>query len=154
LIKQRLEEPMAVVLDQLDPWTRGLIEDMRAHGGRPSQASGWAAGKPFIVLTTKGAKSGEERVAITTYHKDGDRWVIAASKGGSDENPQWYYNLKAHPDTTIEVDNEQIRVRATEASGTERDRLWNDHVAALPEFGEYPKKTDRVIPMFVLERVD
>jgi deazaflavin-dependent oxidoreductase (nitroreductase family) len=106
------------------------------------------------VLTTKGAKSGEERVAITTYHKDGDRWVIAASKGGSDENPQWYYNLKAHPDTTIEVDNEQIRVRATEASGTERDRLWNDHVAALPEFGEYPKKTDRVIPMFVLERVD
>jgi F420H(2)-dependent quinone reductase len=63
-----------------------------------------------------------------------------------------YPPLKAHPETTIEVDNEQVRVRATEATGPERDRLWNDHVKELPEFGEYPKKTDRVIPMIVLER--
>jgi deazaflavin-dependent oxidoreductase (nitroreductase family) len=133
-------------------YTRNLIADMRAHGGRPSEASGWAAGKPFIILTTKGAKSGEERTAITSYHKDGDRWVIAASKSGAPDNPAWYYNLKANPETTIEVDNEQVRVRATEATGAERDRLWNDHVAVLPEFGEYPKKTDRVIPVLVLER--
>jgi deazaflavin-dependent oxidoreductase (nitroreductase family) len=72
----------------------------------------------------------------------------------ADENPAWYHNLKANPETTIEVDNRQVRVRATEATGAERDRLWNDHVAALPEFGEYPKKTDRVIPIFVLERID
>ena len=145
---------MAVELEKLDPWTRGLIEDMRAHDGVPSEASGWAAGKPFIVLTTKGARSGADRVSITTYHKDGDRWIIAASKSGADENPAWYHNLKANPETTIEVDNRTVRVRATEATGAERDRLWNDHVAALPEFGEYPKKTDRVIPIFVLERVD
>ena len=137
----------------VDDWTRNLIADMRAHGGRPSAASGWAAGKSFLILTSKGAKTGEDRVAITTYHMDGDRWVIAASKSGADVNPGWYYNLKAHPETTIEVDNEVLRVRATEATGAERDRLWNDHVAALPEFGEYPKKTSRVIPMFVLERV-
>jgi deazaflavin-dependent oxidoreductase (nitroreductase family) len=135
---------------RLDDWTRNLIEDMRAHGGRPS--SGWAAGKPFLILTSKGAKSGEDRVAIATYHKDGDRWVIAASKGGADVHPQWYWNLKAHPDATIEVDNELVPVRATEAEGAERDRLWDDHVAELPEFGEYPKKTSRRIPMFVLVR--
>jgi deazaflavin-dependent oxidoreductase (nitroreductase family) len=135
---------------ELDDWTRTLIDDMRAHGGRPT--IGWAAGKPFLVLTSKGAKSGEDRIAITTYHKDGDRWVIAASKSGAPENPSWYYNLKANPDASIEVDNEVVPVRATEAAGAERDRLWDDHVAQLPEFGEYPKKTSRVIPIFVLER--
>jgi deazaflavin-dependent oxidoreductase (nitroreductase family) len=136
---------------ELDDWTKSLIADMRAHGGRPSQ--GWAAGKPFIILTSKGAKTGKDRIAITTYHKDGNRWVIAASKGGSDEHPQWFYNLQANPDVTIEVDNERIPVRATvEATGAERDRLWNDHVAQLPEFGEYPSKTSRVIPMIVLEQ--
>jgi len=145
---------VAVDVEKLDGWTRTLIEDMRAHGGIPSAASGWAAGKPFIVLTTRGAKSGADRVAITTYHKDGDHWVIAASKGGADEHPKWYYNLKANPETTIEVDNQVVPVRATETTGAERDRLWNDHVAALPEFGEYPKKTSRVIPMLVLERRD
>ncbi len=136
----------------LDAWTRDLIADMRAHGGRPSEASGWAAGKPFLILTSRGAKSGEDRTAITTYHKDGDRWAIAASKGGADEHPGWYWNLKAHPDATIEVDNELVPVRAVEATGAERDRLWNDHVAQLPEFAEYPTKTSRVIPMFLLER--
>ncbi len=135
-----------------EAWTRDLIADMRAHGGRPSEASGWAAGKPYIILTTKGAKTGQQRLAITTYHKDGNRWVIAASKGGADEHPQWYYNLKANPETTIEVDNEVVPVIAREETGAERDRLWNDHVKELPEFGEYPKKTDRVIPMIVLER--
>jgi deazaflavin-dependent oxidoreductase (nitroreductase family) len=136
---------------QLDDWTRTLIADMRAHGGTPTM--GWASGKPFIILTSTGAKSGEDRIAIVTYHKDGDRWVIAASKSGADENPGWYHNLKARPEATIEVDNERFPVRATEITGPERDRLWNDHVAQLPEFGEYPKKTSRVIPMFVLERL-
>ena len=141
---------MAIAEAHLDDWTKTLIADMRAHGGRPT--GGWAAGKPFLILTSKGAKSGEDRIAIATYHKDGDRWVIAASKGGADENPSWYHNLKAHPDVSIEVDNELVPVRASEAEGAERDRLWDAHVAQLPEFGEYPKKTDRVIPMFVLER--
>ena len=133
-----------------EAWTRSLIADMREHGGRPS--SGPMAGKPLIVLTSVGAKSGEPRTAIVTYHKDGDRWAIAASKGGDPKDPLWFHNLEAHPDVTIEVDNEQVPVHAVITSGAERDRLWNDHVAALPEFGEYPKKTDRVIPMILLER--
>jgi deazaflavin-dependent oxidoreductase (nitroreductase family) len=133
-----------------EAWTRNLIADMRAHGGRPS--SGPMAGKPLMILTTRGAKTGVERTAVVTYHRDGDRWVIAASKGGSPEHPQWYHNVLANPDTSVEVDNEVVPVHITEAEGAERDRLWNDHVAQLPEFGEYPKKTDRVIPMLVVER--
>jgi deazaflavin-dependent oxidoreductase (nitroreductase family) len=132
-------------------WTRNLIADMRAHGGRP--ASGPMAGKPLIVLTSKGAKTGEDRTAIVTYHRDGDRYVIAASKGGAPEHPLWYHNLKANPDVTIEVDNEVFPAHATEITGPERDRMWDEHVRQLPEFGEYPKKTDRVIPIFVLEKV-
>jgi len=133
-----------------EAWTRNLIADMRAHGGRPS--SGPMAGKTLMILTTKGAKSGEDRTAIVTYHRDGDRWVIAASKSGAPTHPAWYHNLIAHPDATVEVDNQVLPVRAREATGEERDRLWNDHVAELPEFGEYPKITERVIPMLVLEK--
>ena len=135
-----------------EAWTRSLIADMREHGGRAS--SGPLAGKPLAIMTSKGAKTGEPRTAIVTYHKDGDRWAIAASKGGDPKHPQWFHNLEVHPDVTIEVDNETVPVHAIVTDGAERDRLWNDHVAALPEFGEYPKKTDRVIPMILLERAD
>jgi deazaflavin-dependent oxidoreductase (nitroreductase family) len=135
-----------------EAFTRSLIADMREHGGRPS--NGPLAGKPLAILTSIGAKTGAPRTAIVTYHKDGDRWAIAASKGGAPEHPLWLHNLEVHPDVTIEVDNQEIPVRAIVTEGSERDRLWNDHVAALPEFGAYPDKTDRVIPMVVLERVD
>jgi deazaflavin-dependent oxidoreductase (nitroreductase family) len=134
-------------------FTRNLIADMRAHGGRPS--SGPMAGKPLAVLTTKGAKTGEPRQAVVTYHRDGDRLAIAASKGGAPTHPAWFRNIETHPnDVTVEVDNETYPVRAVVTAGPERDRLWNDHVRELPEFGEYPKKTDRIIPMILLERAD
>ncbi|HZC32903.1 MAG TPA: nitroreductase family deazaflavin-dependent oxidoreductase [Candidatus Bathyarchaeia archaeon] len=132
-------------------FTRALVADMRAHGGRP--ASGPMAGKPLIVLTTTGARTGEPRTSIVTYHRDGDRYAIAASMGGAPKHPAWYHNLVANPEATIEVDNETFKVRATDTSGPERDRLWNEHVAQLPEFGEYPKKTDRTIPMLLLDRI-
>ena len=84
-----------------EAWKRSLIADMRAHGGRPSEASGWAAGKPFVVLTSTGAKSGQERTAVTTYHMDGDRWVIAASKGGADQStPSGTGTLRPIPEAT------------------------------------------------------
>ncbi|HEX2756398.1 MAG TPA: nitroreductase/quinone reductase family protein [Candidatus Limnocylindrales bacterium] len=135
-----------------EAFTRNLIADMRAHGGRAS--AGPMAGQPLMILTTTGAKSGEPRQAIVTYHADGDRWAIAGSKGGAPTHPAWFHNLEAHPTATIEVANETVPVRALIADGEERERLWNDHVAALPAFGEYPAKTDRVIPMILLERVD
>jgi len=131
-------------------FTKALIADMRAHGGRA--ASGPMAGKPLMVLTTTGARTGEPRTSIVTYHKDGDRFAIAASMGGAPKHPAWYHNLVANPEATIEVDNESFKVRATDTSGAERDRLWDEHVVQLPEFGEYPKKTDRTIPMLLLNR--
>ena len=134
-----------------EAWTKALIADMREHGGRP--ASGPMAGKPLAILTTTGAKTGLPRTAIVPTHRDGDRLAIAASKGGAPTHPQWYYNLTANPEVTVEVDNETFQARAVDTTGAERDRLWKDHVAQLPEFGEYPKKTDRTIPMVLLERI-
>ncbi|HEV7811178.1 MAG TPA: nitroreductase family deazaflavin-dependent oxidoreductase [Candidatus Limnocylindrales bacterium] len=133
-----------------EAWTRNLIADMRANGGRPS--SGPMAGKTLMILTSKGAKSGEPRTAIVTYHRDGDRLVIAASKSGAPTHPAWYHNVVANPDVTVEVDNEVFPGHVREITGAERDRLWNDHVRELPEFGEYPKITDRVIPILVVEK--
>ena len=135
-----------------EAFTRDLIADMRAHGGVPSQ--GMFKGRRLLILTTTGAKSGRPRTAILAYRPEGDGWAIAGSKGGSDENPSWIANLIASAgQAEIEVNNERFPVKATvETSGTERDRLWDAHVAEMPGFGEYPKKTKRVIPMVVLNR--
>jgi deazaflavin-dependent oxidoreductase (nitroreductase family) len=135
-----------------EAWTRNLIADMRAHGGVPS--SGPFEGRKILILTTKGARTGETRTAVVAYRDDGDRWAIAGSKGGAPENPAWVKNLEVNPDdVTIEVNNDVIPVRPIiEASGPERDRLWDAHVEEMPGFGEYPDKTDRTIPMILLER--
>ncbi|HEV7810117.1 MAG TPA: nitroreductase/quinone reductase family protein [Candidatus Limnocylindrales bacterium] len=135
-----------------EAFTRDLIADMRAHDGVPSQ--GMFAGRKLLILTTTGAKTGQPRTAVLAYRPEGDAWVIAGSKGGSDEHPAWISNLVATAgDAEIEVNNERVPVKATiAADGPERDRLWDAHVEEMPGFGEYPKKTDRVIPMVVLKR--
>jgi deazaflavin-dependent oxidoreductase (nitroreductase family) len=79
--------------------------------------------------------------------------VIAASKSGAPEHPAWYANLIAHPEVEVEAGGETFRARATDTHGAERDRLWAHHVEERPEFGEYPKKTSRVIPMILLDRI-
>ena len=137
-----------------ESFTRNLIADMRAHDGVPT--TGPFAGRKLLILTTKGAKSGEPRTAVLAYRNDGDAWSISASKGGAPVHPAWLHNLEANPDEVmVEVNNQVVPVRATiEADGPERDRLWEAHVDEMPGFGEYPKKTDRVIPMILLERVD
>ena len=137
-----------------ESFTRNLIADMRAHDGVPT--TGPFAGRKLLILTTKGAKSGEPRTAVLAYRNDGDTWSISASKGGAPVHPAWLHNLEANPDDVrVEINNRVIPVRATiETDGPERDRLWAAHVDEMPGFGEYPKKTDRVIPMILLERVD
>jgi deazaflavin-dependent oxidoreductase (nitroreductase family) len=130
---------------------RALIADLREHGGKTT--SGPMAGKPLGVLTTTGAKTGESRTAIVTLSRDGDRYVIAASKSGAPTHPSWYHNLVKQPTVTLEAGGETFKARATVTDGAERDRLWTRHVAEFPEFGEYPKKTDRVIPVIVLDRL-
>jgi deazaflavin-dependent oxidoreductase (nitroreductase family) len=133
-------------------YTDALIADMRAHDG--AVTAGPLAGDPLLILTTTGARSGEPRTAIVTYHRDGNRYIVAGTKGGAPTDPAWYHNCVANPDVTVEVNNETFRARARDTKGAERDRLWNDHVAALPKFGAYPKQTGRTIPVLVIEPID
>jgi deazaflavin-dependent oxidoreductase (nitroreductase family) len=131
-----------------------LIADMRAHDGAVTQ--GPLAGHPLLVMTSTGARSGEPRRSILTFHRDGDDYVVAGTAGGSTSDPNWLHNLEANPDVSIEVSNERLDARATIVDGNERDRLWDDHVRALPWFADYPNQTGRVIPMVRLTpaRVD
>jgi deazaflavin-dependent oxidoreductase (nitroreductase family) len=129
-----------------------LIDDMRAHDGQVT--SGPMAGRPLMILTTKGAKTGEDREAIVTYTRDGARYVVAATKSGAPTNPAWYHNLVAHPEVGVEAGGEVFRAHATVTSGVERQRLWGQHAAERPEFREYPSMTTRVIPVIILDRID
>lgn len=140
---------MATITDHAT-FTQNLINDIREHG-RPT--SGPMEGRPVMILHTIGAKTGAERETPVTYTRDGNRYVIAASKGGAPTNPAWYHNLVAHPATTIETDRETVKVRASEVTGPERERLWEQHAAERPEFRDYPNRTDRVIPVLTLERL-
>jgi deazaflavin-dependent oxidoreductase (nitroreductase family) len=132
-------------------FTAALIADMRANNGEVT--SGPMAGRPILVLTTTGAKSGEPREAILTYSTDGDRLVVCASKGGAPQPPAWYHNLLANPIVQVEAGGEVYKAKATEREGAEHDRLWQQHVAARPEFAEYPEKSGRAIPTITLERI-
>ncbi len=126
-----------------------IIDEFRAHSG---VVGGPFAGAAMLLLHTKGAKSGAERINPLVYSKDGDRYIIAASKGGAPTNPAWYHNLVGHPDVSIEVGTEKIDVTARVATGEERDRLYAQHAAPMPVFLDYQKRTKRTIPVVVLAR--
>jgi deazaflavin-dependent oxidoreductase (nitroreductase family) len=111
----------------------------------------WRRDTHILLLTTTGHKSGEERTTPLIHVKDGDNYVIVASKGGTPENPAWYDNLQADPDATIQVLGETIEVRARTAEGDERERLWEQAAEAWPDYDDYQSKTDRQIPVVVLE---
>jgi len=130
-------------------WNKNIIAQFRANGWKNVPMFG----DRLLLLTTKGAKSGKERVNPVTYTRDGDRIVIVASKSGAPSNPAWYHNLVTNPITTIELGAGKLKVRATEVKGAERDRLYAVHAAVLPQFSDYEKKTSRKIPVFVLEPV-
>jgi deazaflavin-dependent oxidoreductase (nitroreductase family) len=133
----------------VNDFNQRIIEEFRANAGK---VGGPFAGAPMLLLKTTGAKSGRERVTPLVYLPDGDRYLIFASKGGSPENPAWYHNLVAHPDTTIEVGTETIPVTATVLRGEERDRLYAKQAGLRPAFGEYQQKTTRTIPVIALTR--
>lgn len=125
-------------------WNQANIDEFRANSGK---VGGLFTGKTLLLLHTVGAKSGQERVNPVAYVPDGDRLVIVASKGGAPTNPDWYYNLLAHPVVTVEVGTEQFRVRAAIVSEPERTRLYRQMVEMMPIFAEYQRKTTRVIPV-------
>jgi deazaflavin-dependent oxidoreductase (nitroreductase family) len=130
---------------------RALIDDFRAHGGEVTE--GFHAGRTVLLLTTKGARTGRPRIAPLVYTRDGDRFVIVASKGGAPTHPAWYLNLVADPVVTVEVGREAFAARASVTTGAERDRLFAAHAAEFPYFAGYQRKTSRVIPVVLLERL-
>ncbi len=134
-----------------EAFNRGVVEHFRAHGG--VGPGGWA-GRPLLVLTTTGAKSGQPRSTPLLYSTDGDRFVVIASKGGEPTNPDWYHNLLAHPDATVEVGGGRFPVRASIAEGAERRRLFDQQAALMPFFADYERTTPREIPVVVLTRLD
>jgi deazaflavin-dependent oxidoreductase (nitroreductase family) len=124
-----------------------VIDEFRANGGR---VGGMFDGASLLLLHHTGAKSGAGRVNPLAYLKDDDRYVVFASKGGAPDNPGWYHNLKAHPETTIEVGTDAVDVIANEAEGEERERLFTTQAERAPQFAEYAEQTKRQIPVMVL----
>ena len=109
-------------------------------------------GVQTLILTTTGARSGQTRWNPLVYTMDGDRFVIVASKGGASTSPDWYHNLAANSSAVIEVGSDVISVEASFASGADRDRLYAQHAARMPQFLEYAQNTTRTIPVVVLTR--
>ena len=128
-----------------------LIADMRAHAG--AVTIGPMAGQPVLVMTSTGAKTGQPRRAIVNFHRDGDDYVIAGTAAGAPNDPGWVSNVRAHPSVTVEAEGRTFQATASLPDGTERDRLWDQHVAALPRFAAYPEQSGRVIPMVRLTPV-
>ena len=131
-----------------DAFNRDVIVEFRAIAGQ-------VAGRkyPLILLTTTGAKSGLPRTTPLNYSTDGDRIVVIASNAAAPTHPDWYYNLLAHPDATIELGAERFAVRARVAEGPERERLFNAQAALMPFFAEYQQQTARQIPVVIFERI-
>jgi F420H(2)-dependent quinone reductase len=107
---------------------------------------------PMLLLDHVGAKSGTKRTSPLVYTEDGNDIVLVASKGGNPKNPAWFHNLKANPDTTVQVGSEKRPVRARVATDAERERLWPKVVDTYSGYAGYQKRTDRKIPLVVLER--
>jgi deazaflavin-dependent oxidoreductase (nitroreductase family) len=125
---------------------RTIAEFRRNHG----KVGGYFEGAPLLLLHTIGKRSGKPRVNPVMYLKDGTRYVIFGSKGGADTDPDWYYNLKAHPDVQIEVGDETIEVHAEELLGSEHDGLYERQAGLYPAFADYQRRTKRTIPVVVL----
>lgn len=120
----------------------------RFSGGRLGGTFGKA---PVALLTTTGRRTGEPRVAPLLYLRDGERVIFAASRGGSDKTPLWYFNLKADPRVQVQIRSEVLELTARDATAEERDRYWRELVAMYPTFADYESWTDRVIPLVVCE---
>src|SRR4051794_34555079 len=133
-----------------DDWNRKIIEEFRANEGR---VGGSFEGHTLLLLHHRGAKSGTERVnPVACQVLDNGAWAIFASKGGAPTNPDWYYNLIANPDASVEFGTETFDVTARVAEGDERDRIWTRQKEVMPGFADYEKKTARQIPVVILER--
>lgn len=134
-------------MSDTNDFNQRVIDEFRANDGVVTILF---EGAPVMLLTHRGATSGKEYTCPLVYTRDGDRLVIIASKGGAPDNPQWFHNLVANPDVTVEVGTERYAARATVAEGAERERLYAAQAAVMPFFNDYAQKTTREIPVIVL----
>lgn len=135
----------------MDPndFNQAIIAEFRANAGK---VGGNFEGAPMILVHHRGARTGTERVAPLVYQAVGDAHAVFASKGGAPTHPQWYLNLLANPETTVEVGAETIPVRARVATGAEREQIWSTQKELMPGFAEYERTAQgREIPVVVLE---
>ena len=133
----------------MSDWNRAIIGEFRANQGK---VGGRFEGANLLLLHTTGAKSGLERVNPMMYFMDGDRYVVVASKAGADSNPDWYYNLVAHPEVLVETGTEHFDAIATVTSEPERTRLYAKMESISSGFTDYKNKTSRIIPVVTLTR--
>jgi deazaflavin-dependent oxidoreductase (nitroreductase family) len=133
-----------------ETWVRNQVEQYEKSGGK--EANG-LRDMAVVLLTTKGAKSGKLRKSPLMRVEHDGRYAIVASKGGAPTNPLWYYNVVANPQVMLQDGPVPVDMIARELSGDERDIWWQRAVAAYPDYAEYQTKTDRLIPVFVLEPV-
>lgn len=132
-------------------WNNGIIAEFRANGG---VVGAQFEGATMALITTTGAKSGKKRVNPLVRLEDGGHVYVIASKGGAPDNPDWYYNLLANPEVTVELGTETYQAKARVVEGPERDRLYAEQVKRFASFGDYEKLTTRRIPVVALDRID
>lgn len=132
-------------------WNQQIIEEFRANGGTVGTMG---FGRALVLLHHVGARTGTSRVSpLAAVRVDGDAWLVAASKAGAPDNPGWFHNLRAHPDTVIETpDDGVVEVRARVLEGDERDDGWRRFEEMSDGFRGYQEKTERVIPVVELRR--
>ncbi|MDJ0767209.1 MAG: nitroreductase/quinone reductase family protein [Ilumatobacter sp.] len=137
-------------MDDVNEWNKQVIAEFRENGGK---VGGMFEGMPMLILHSTGAKSGLERLNPLAYQAVDGGWAVFGSKAGATTHPDWYRNIVAHPDATIEVGTETVAVRARVTEGDERNRIYDAQKAAIPQFAQYEVSAgDRVIPVVVLER--
>lgn len=136
------------MVDQND-YNRRLIEEFRADRAKTDRPMN---GRPLVLLTTTGAKSGQRRTTPMMYIPDGDRLIVIASNAGAPRHPDWYRNLVAHPVVTVEVGAETYDATATVLRGALRQEVWTRIVASYPFFADHQAKTTREIPVIALQR--
>ena len=129
----------------VNAYNRQLIEEFRANGGPPD-------GRPLILHTTTGARSGRVHTTPMMVIEDGDRRLVVASSAGAPHHPDWFHNLVAHPQVTVEAAGEPYRARAVPLAGAQYERAWAQIVSRYPFFADHQAKVSRTIPVVLLER--
>ena len=133
----------------MSDFNQNVIAEFRANAGK---VGGPFAGRPMLLLTTTGARSGQPRTSPLIYTTTNNQLIILTSKNNTPTNPAWYHNLVTNPEVTLEVGTEKFPARASVATGQERDRLFAAQAALMPGFADYQRKTTRQIPVVTFER--